>query len=86
MPTSSYNDWTNYATWNVVLWIENEEPSYNNKIASIKQFRGRIDAQLAEEIAEDCLGGKTAPDLADRSEKGFRWQDVVWPQIAACWT
>lgn len=24
----SYNGWTNYETWNVKLWIDNEEPSY----------------------------------------------------------
>lgn len=25
----TYNGWTNYETWNVKLWIDNEEPSYN---------------------------------------------------------
>ena len=83
---SDYNGWTNYATWNVVLWIDNEEPSYNKKIAWLKQFRGRIDARLAEEIAEDCLGGRATPDLADRADKGHCWQDVDWVQIAACWS
>lgn len=24
-----YNGWTNYATWAVKLWIDNEEPAYN---------------------------------------------------------
>ena len=24
----TYNGWTNYETWNVALWIVNEEPSY----------------------------------------------------------
>lgn len=24
----TYNGWTNYETWNVKLWIDNEEPSY----------------------------------------------------------
>lgn len=24
-----YNGWTNYATWNVALWLDNEQDSYN---------------------------------------------------------
>ena len=26
--TKTYNGWTNYETWNVKLWMDNEEPSY----------------------------------------------------------
>ncbi len=26
-----YNGWTNYETWNVNLWIDNEEGSYNER-------------------------------------------------------
>jgi hypothetical protein len=25
---TTYNGWTNYETWNVALWLANEEPSY----------------------------------------------------------
>ena len=27
--STEYNGWTNYETWNVALWIQNEEPLYN---------------------------------------------------------
>jgi hypothetical protein len=27
--TKTYNGWTNYETWNVNLWIDNEQGSYN---------------------------------------------------------
>ena len=26
--TQDYNGWTNYETWNVALWMDNDEPSY----------------------------------------------------------
>jgi hypothetical protein len=28
MTEKTYNGWTNYETWNVALWIDNEEGSY----------------------------------------------------------
>lgn len=29
MNNKSYNGWTNYETWNVALWIQNDEGLYN---------------------------------------------------------
>ena len=25
----SFNGWTNYETWNVALWMDNDEPTYH---------------------------------------------------------
>jgi hypothetical protein len=82
------NGWSNYATWNVVLWIDNDEASYVKKNHWMRQFAGRIDARLAEEIAEDCLGGRKTPDLKADSDIsiGHRWCDVNWSEIASHWS
>jgi len=29
MKTDTYNGWTNYETWNVALWMDNDEGSHN---------------------------------------------------------
>lgn len=34
----TYEGWTNYATWNVVLWLSNEEPMYR---ASVDYFEAQ---------------------------------------------
>ena len=30
----SYNGWTNYETWNVALWMDNDEESYKIALSS----------------------------------------------------
>jgi hypothetical protein len=29
MKSSNYNGWANYETWNVALWLQNDESLYN---------------------------------------------------------
>jgi len=29
MSAQTYNGWANYATWNVALWLQNDEEMYN---------------------------------------------------------
>jgi hypothetical protein len=87
MMAEGCNGWTNYATWNVVLWIDNDEATHNRKNQWIREFSGRINARLAEEIAEDCLGGKRTPDLdVDDESVGRRWKDINWTEIASHWS
>ncbi len=58
----SYNGWTNYETWNVVLWIENDESTQN--------FIQENDVCCYEELLEefDACGSKETPD-------GVKWTD-----------
>ena len=42
--TMSYNGWTNYETWNVALWLDNDYESYNiaRFCKSFKQYRACV--------------------------------------------
>ena len=58
----TYNGWTNYETWNVVLWIENDEDLYN----LVNQFEIACYEDLLDVLYE--CGSKETPD-------GVKWND-----------
>jgi hypothetical protein len=36
MPQETYNGWANYETWNVVLWMQNNQFLYNTAVACVE--------------------------------------------------
>ena len=58
----TYQGWTNYETWNVVLWIQNDEQLYN----LVNQFEIACYEDLLD-VLYDC-GSKETPD-------GVKWTD-----------
>ena len=62
MTTSTYNGWSNYETWNVALWIGNDEGLYH--IA--RDYRHRGYKAFAQDMFE--LDSQSTPD-------GVRWND-----------
>lgn len=63
MTTKEYNGWTNYETWIVKLWIDNEEAT---------QQRWREEAKQAWVNAEDSLSAYarfTGKEIFSRDEK-----------------
>ena len=78
---NGYNGWTNYATRNIMLWIDNDEPMYRAKLRQLRSVEpSEIDASFAEDCCRHCLGGESTPDLEDSD--GCRWSDVNWTEIA----
>jgi hypothetical protein len=74
---SKYNGYTNYATWNFVLWAGNEEWSYKmvaRTVARLRDFGNGIDAFEAEVVFRAVVGD-TTPDGAEAS-------DVDWDNVA----
>ena len=58
----TYQGWTNYETWNVVLWIQNDEELYN----LVNKFEIACYEDLLD-VLYDC-GSKETPD-------GVKWTD-----------
>ena len=58
-----YNGWTNRATWNVALWLGNDEPLYRASNAVVRPARTLAEAvdALKDFCAEVWPNGKT-PD------------------------
>lgn len=87
MNYTAVNGYTNYATWNVCLWVDNEYPLYQEKVAFFDRVcRGEeeasditINATQAESLFTNLLDGAT-PDLDD--SHGHQWSDVNWEEVA----
>ena len=58
---TTYNGWANYETWNVSLWIQNEEGLYNvaKQCANYQQLVDLL----------DDIGSTETPD-------GVKWDDA----------
>lgn len=66
----SYNGWTNYETWCVNLWLENEESTYNDLREMAKE------EENAEGLA-DRLKDYTETLLEDLTEGGGLAADLI---------
>lgn len=75
----SYNGWTNYETWSVALWVDNDEPTYRFKLRALRHLDpDEVTADVAESIARDLFPSGRTPDGADLDA-------VNWDEIAGGW-
>lgn len=73
--TETYNGWKNYPTWNVNLWLSNDEGLYN------------VTCQVTRDALEDADGHSNVPkiwsqDQANRFTVADRLKDFVRDELA----
>ena len=66
---TTFNGWANWETWNVALWIQNDQSIYD------AARRSRNYQDLVAELRE--FGRKETPD-------GCRWDDPAIDGLAIC--
>lgn len=86
----TYNGYVNYQTWNVSLWLDNDEGSYNyyselacellddndgDKDKTLYQLADRIKSDLEENNPLD--GASVYTDLLTHALGMVEWQDVA---------
>jgi len=86
--TERYQGWANWATWNVVLWVGNDEPIYR----AMQLHKSRLPAKAfsahqAEEFVRTRMPRGTPDMREEKKGKGTDarfsvYRDVNWIEVA----
>jgi hypothetical protein len=65
--TTTYNGWANYDTWNVMLWLDNDEGLYKEScryFEAVRRYRKRPTYKgLIEWLSEGTITASTPDDV-----------------------
>jgi hypothetical protein len=79
MADTDYNGWPNYQTWNVMLWMDNEESAYTLYRAAVerKRAKGRHFGGVAARYWCEQAFGEGTPDGVSFSNSRIRWGKIA---------
>ena len=77
-----YNGWTNYETWNVALWLANEQGSHFHFVERAYALEGEtwaLTKEIEEYVREDApdLGASTYGDLLGAALSSVNWYAIA---------
>jgi hypothetical protein len=81
VPDTSYNGWTNRATWAIALWLDNDEPLYRAMQAYARDMDRRL-AIITGERVKAWFATITLPAAVSARAEAFGHGDVNWQEIA----
>lgn len=76
---TTYNGWPNYETWNVMLWMDNDEPAYRFYRARVEYWKSQGKAYTAGKArwaVMQCFGDKT-PDGVKLGSSKIKWGRIA---------
>lgn len=80
---TTYNGWTNYETWNVTLWIDNDEGLYGfvrDGLEELLERNGNDWTNISEtelkELVRDAFGSNKTPDGVSLFDSDIEWSEV----------
>lgn len=73
----SYNGWTNYETWNVPLWCDNEEPVYRARMECNQRCTDDWTAETAFEFVHQFWPHGQTPDLSPSDTISINWTEIA---------
>jgi len=79
MEKTTYNGWKNRSTWNVMLWMDNEESNYRYYVSEVRRIKAegkKFGPQSARRICIDALGEQT-PDGIKVDSRLIAWTDIA---------
>lgn len=70
-----YQGWTNWETWNMALWADNEEAMYKDRVATQKKIK-KWDANSVKKF---LLGyyPKGTPDMEPKEISKVNWKEIA---------
>ena len=80
--TTGYNGWKNRQTWNVMLWLDNDEGAYRSYQERVKEYKRRnpnrriLPGFVAKLWAKDALGDRT-PDGISLNGNRVNWREIA---------
>ena len=81
--TDGYNGWKNYETWNVTLWIDNDEGLYGfvrDGLANLLESNGNdwesVSLTEIKELIRDAFGSNKTPDGVSLFDSAIDWSEV----------
>jgi hypothetical protein len=74
MKDNTYNGWRNYETWNVALWLQNEEALYE-LTRCVDDYAEFIQAATALDLARTVNGAPIKQRMAHGTPDGIKWND-----------
>lgn len=81
MERKGYNGWTNYETWCVNLWLDNDEGLFNTTREMTREADNELEAaeavkDMVEGMAPD-LGGTLWGDMLNAALSEVNWQEIA---------